>query len=241
MLYRAFLWFRTAVFYLLLILWTVFYPSLVLVSIYFVPRKYRHRYAVVTWCSVALMLVRTLCGIRWEVEGKENIPDHGCVILSNHQSTWETFYLQTVFTPQSTVIKRELLNIPFFGWAFRFLSPIAINRSDRNAAMHQLIDQGSHYLKEGNSVLIFPEGTRRDWPDLGKFSRGGAMLANKAGVEVVPVVHNAGRCWPNGKWLKTPGVINIKIGQPISSEDKSTTELSKLAYEWVKENQKTLD
>ncbi|MCK5893336.1 MAG: 1-acyl-sn-glycerol-3-phosphate acyltransferase [Endozoicomonadaceae bacterium] len=188
-----------------------------------------------------LVLVKIICGIRWKIEGTDNIPDTGCVVLSNHQSTWETFYLQTIFSPQSTVIKRELLNIPFFGWAFRFLSPIAINRNDRGAAILQLITQGTHYLNKGNFILIFPEGTRHEWPNLGKFSRGGAMLAKKSGFDLIPVVHNAGRYWPNSQWLITPGVISVKIGPAISSTDKSTTELNKLAYEWVNNNQKTLD
>lgn len=241
MFHRVLLCLRTATFYCLLTLWTLFYPSIVLASIYLVPRKHRHRYAAVAWCSVALILIRVICGIRWKVEGKEHIPKQGCVVISNHQSTWETFYLQTIFSPQSAVIKEELLDIPFFGWAFRFLDPIAINRSDRRAAMHQLIEQGTRFLKLGNSVLIFPEGTRQDWPNLGKFSLGGAMLAKKAEVDVVPVVHNAGHCWPNRTWLKTPGTITVKIGPPITSSDKSTTRLSRQVYEWIAENQKTLD
>lgn len=241
MLCRTFLLFRTIVFYALLSLWTILYPTLVILIIYFVPRKQRHRFAVVTWCGVALILAKIICGIRWKIEGLENIPNKSCVIISNHQSTWETFYLQTIFSPQSTVIKRELLNIPFFGWAFRLLDPIAINRSDRSAAVHQLIEQGTHYLEKGNFVLIFPEGTRHDWPNLGKFSRGGAILAKKSEFDLVPIVHNAGRYWPSGKWFKTPGVISVKIGPPISCKDKSTTEINKLAYAWVSDHQKTLD
>lgn len=241
MLSRAFNWFRTIAFYCSIALWTLLYPPIIILVIYFIPYKRHHRFAVVTWCNVVLVLVKMICGIRWKIEGTENIPDKGCVILSNHQSTWETFYLQTIFSPQSTVIKRELLNIPFFGWAFRFLSPIAIDRSDRKTSILQLINQGTHYLKKGNFVLIFPEGTRHDWPNLGKFSRGGAMLAKKSGFDLIPVVHNAGLYWPNKQWLKTPGVISVKIGPSISSTDKSTTELNKLAYEWVNNNQKTLN
>ena len=67
------------------------------------------------------------------------------------------------------------------------------------------------------------------------------MLAKKSGFDLIPVVHNAGRYWPNSQWLITPGVISVKIGPAISSTDKSTTELNKLAYEWVNNNQKTLD
>ncbi|MBF0779452.1 lysophospholipid acyltransferase family protein, partial [Streptococcus cuniculi] len=84
-------------------------------------------------------------GIRFEVKGAENVPDQPCVILSNHQSTWETFFLSAYFSPLSQVLKRELLYVPFFGWAMAMLRPIAMdrdNRWDRVSQAYNLIVDG---------------------------------------------------------------------------------------------------
>ncbi|WP_164248048.1 lysophospholipid acyltransferase family protein, partial [Stenotrophomonas maltophilia] len=76
---------------------------------------------VQNWCRFAIWLTRVVAGIRYEVRGLENIPEKPCVILSKHQSTWETFFLSGFFEPLSQVLKRELLYVPFFGWALALL------------------------------------------------------------------------------------------------------------------------
>lgn len=197
------------------------------------PFKNRHRLFVSNWAHVAIFLCKTIVGIRWQVHGRENIPAKPCVIISNHQSSWETFFLQTLFTPQTQVIKKSLLNIPFFGWAFRFMKPIAINRDDPRRALHEIAGQGTAALERGAWVLIFPEGTRVPHGKVGKFSRGGVNLARKAGRNVLPVAHNAGEFWPNDAFLKRPGTINVHIGPVIDMSANTPAQANEQSKAWI--------
>ena len=215
---------RTIIFYLAFAVWTAFWSLLMVLCAYPFSLHNRHRIFVRTWARVTINLCRLICGISWEVTGKEHIPDRACVVVSNHQSTWETFFLQTLLSPQTQVIKQELLQIPFFGWAMKTIGPIAINRKNARQALEQVREQGKAALEKGIWVLIFPEGTRTPPGTLGKFSRGGAGLAKAAAVDILPVAHNAGTCWPNKTWLKHPGVIQVNIGPVIRTEQLSVAE-----------------
>ena len=224
---------RTAVFYFFLSFWTVTFPTLMLLVIWFIPFRYRHQALVGTWSRVAIALCRVICGIRWKVYGMDNIPNQPCVIISNHQSTWETFFLQTIVSPQTQVLKKELLSIPFFGWVLRTTKPIAIDRKDPRAAMQRVRKLGLKSLANQVSVLIFPEGTRNPHGKLGKFSRGGASLACTSGVGVLPVAHNAGQFWPHKSWVKKPGTIEVFIGEAIKTDGKGPAEVNNEAREWI--------
>lgn len=199
------------------------------------------RYKMVTlWNQAVLGLLKICCGITHEVRGKENLPKEACVVVAKHNCTWEAVYLQLLFTPSCTILKRELLWIPFFGWGMAMLKPIAIKRSAPKEAVRQLQRQGIERLNAGISVLIFPEGTRMDYETQGNYARGGASLAKKAGVALLPLAHNAGKYWPNKGWLKQPGTIQVCIGKPISTEDKSAAELTEQAREWIETTISTL-
>lgn len=224
---------RTTVFYSVFAVWTAFWSLLMILFIYPFPFKMRHPIFVKTWAVVTIYLCRLICGVRWEVKGKENIPDKTCVVISNHQSTWETFFLQTLLTPQTQVIKQELLKIPFYGWAFSKIKPIAINRKDIRQSLQQVRDQGKAALDQGVWVLIFPEGTRTPPGAPGKFSRGGAGLAKAAEVDILPIAHNAGSFWPNNGWLKIPGTIRVEIGPVIKTEPLSVAEANDEARSWI--------
>ncbi|WP_281647329.1 lysophospholipid acyltransferase family protein [Parendozoicomonas sp. Alg238-R29] len=229
-------WLRTIVFYVLWVIWTLLWCSFAIFAVYFVPEHARHGFVIKTFCVVTLFLSRVVCGITWKVEGKENIPEQPCVVASNHQSPWETFLVQMLFTPQSTVIKKELLFIPFFGWAFKKVNPIAIDRKDGRSALQQVVEKGKERLQNGHWVAIFPEGTRYHWPEVGRFTRGTASLAVYAGVPILPMAHNAGRYWPAHKWLKTPGEITVRIGPAVESKGKEIPELTDEVREWVVSN-----
>lgn len=187
----------------------------------------RFNHFVLWWSRVA-------CGIRFQLEGQEHIPEQPCVVLSNHESAWETYYLGTLFVPQSTVLKKELLSIPVFGWALKRLHPIAIDRQRPTQALKQLILQGKSRLQNGYWVLIFPEGTRVRPGKVGKFNKGGALLAYQAGVPILPVAHNAGACWPAGSVSKYPGVIRVRIGPPIPCEGLTRDEMHERAEQWIR-------
>ncbi len=226
---------RAFLFYLVMIVATVVHSTLCLIFVSWLP--FRLRFKIVSSVNhVFIGWLRVVCGVRYQLVGKENLPqDRPFVLLVNHQSEWETIYLQLLVQPISTVLKRELLRIPFFGWALALLRPIAIDRSQRSGAMKQVLKQGKQRLAEGVPVVIFPQGTRVAAGQLGTFNKGGAMLACSAKVPVVPMVHNAGEHWPSGRFTKVPGLIRIEIGAPITTEGRSVDEVFQQSTNWIAE------
>ena len=154
------------------------------------------------------------CGIEVIIEGKDNMPSKPCVIVSNHQGQWEAFSMQYLFHPLCTLLKKELLYIPLWGWAMSLLKPIAINRGRPREAIKQALDEGRDRLDRGLFVLFFPEGTRVEAGQINKYSRSSFELALRSDVPVLPIVHNSGDCWPAHKFLKYPGTIFLTIGKP---------------------------
>jgi 1-acyl-sn-glycerol-3-phosphate acyltransferase len=234
---------RTLFFYLLLSSSSFFWCILCVFVAPFLPFRARYRFVIQTWCRCATWLAKVVVGIRYEVQGLENIPQQPCVILAKHQSTWETFFLSALFEPLSQVVKRELLYVPFFGWAMAMLKPIAIDRSNPKAALKQLAKQGAERIEQGAWVLIFPEGTRIPPGQIGKFSRGGAALAVNAGLPVLPIAHNAGEFWPKQGWAKFPGTIQVVIGPLMHAEGegpRAVAEINERAFAWVVQTQQEI-
>ena len=193
---------RSILFYILLALWTVVCCSLI-----FLPLGSRRRcqvYIARPYAHGVCHLCHIICGVQWNIEGKNNISAIPCVIASNHQSAWETFFLQYLFAPQATILRKNLLNIPFFGWGLRRCRPIAIGRSNPYSDMHHISIDGCAALKEKFWVVIFPEGTRTTWPNIKHYSRSATALALKAHLPILPIVHNAGCFWPKNTWIKRP-------------------------------------
>lgn len=197
---------------------TIFWACLSLSLVWLLPKKYRHFFVVAIWAKITMFCCRWILGIRYELKGLEHLNQPG-VIVSNHQSSWETYFLQTLVSPQTQVIKKQLLTIPFFGWAFRLINPIAIDRDDPRAAMTQVLDQGKQFLSQGIFVLIFPEGTRKPPGQLGRFSRGGAVLAKEADVPMIPISQNSGNYWINKKFIRYPGSVQVTIHPPVFLQD----------------------
>tara|TARA_Y100001949_G_scaffold51220_1_gene43013 strand:- start:271 stop:1008 length:738 start_codon:yes stop_codon:yes gene_type:complete len=227
---------RIVLFYLLLSFTAFAWCLVSLVFAPFMSFRTRYRFVVQTWCRSAVWLAKTVICLRYEVSGAENVPEKPCVILSKHQSTWETFFLSAYFEPLSQVLKRELLNVPFFGWAIRLLKPIAIDRENPKEALRQVARQGLERLEQGAWVLIFPEGTRVPVGQVGKFSRSGAALAVNAKLPILPVAHNAGTFWPKSGWGKRPGVIQVVIGPAMYAESegpRAAAELNQRAEDWI--------
>ena len=171
------------------------------------------------WPKFANWFLHVSCRIKVEVIGQENLPTEPCVIVSNHQGQWETYSMQYLFHPMCTLLKKELLYIPLWGWAMKMLNPIAINRSKPKEAILQTLEEGSNRLKNGMYVLLFPEGTRVEAGMVGKYARSSFELAKRNGVMVLPLCHNSGDCWPAHKFIKKPGKIKLIIGEPFYVED----------------------
>lgn len=198
------------------------------------PLPFRLRFRVSRfWPHGILGWLRVCHGIRHEVSGMEHIPQSSCVVLSKHQSTWETLALQLILPPQVWVAKRELLWVPVFGWGLYVMRPIAINRKSPRAALRQLLAQGGQRLRAGINVLIFPEGTRAAPGAKSRYHQGGAHLAVSHDVPVLPVAHNAGLFWPRRSLRKRPGVIRVVIGPPIASSGLKPQELTQRVEAWI--------
>ncbi len=183
------------------------------------------------WPKFANWFLHLSCGIKVEVIGKENLPAEPCVIVSNHQGQWETYSMQYLFHPMCTLLKKELLYIPLWGWAMKMLNPIAINRNKPKEAILQTLEEGSNRLQNGMYVLLFPEGTRVEAGMVGKYARSSFELAKRNGVMVLPLCHNSGDCWPAHKFIKKPGKITLTIGEPFYVEDSKQS--AKDVRKWV--------
>ena len=209
--------------------WIVFLPStlisaVILSASYYLPISFRVG-LIKQWIRLNLGWIRLTCGLDYEVEGLENIPTDGFIVMSKHSSTWETIALQLFFRPMVWVVKRELTWIPFFGWGLKAMNAIAINRGTGRKAIKQLIEEGRQRMDEGRIVMLFPEGTRVQPGQYKPFKLGGAILAQKTGYAILPVAHNAGEFWPRHSWIKWPGTIKVVIGKPILPEDKKPEEI----------------
>ncbi len=214
-----------------------FVALIILVTIalilFFLPFKFR--YAILSkWSIFCLWWLEFTLDIKLQVIGEENIPSKPCVIVSNHQSTWETLGFQQIFPPQTWVLKQTLLWIPFFGWGLALLKPIVINRGEKLKALKTIIKQGEARLKKGIFVVIFPEGTRQPYKKLGRYQNGAIAIAKKASCDITPVYHNAGSAWPKGSFIKHPGTITVIIGKSINIKEKSAKELTQNIRNWTK-------
>jgi len=197
-----------------------------------------HRYAYVfarMWALLVLWLARIICGLNYRVIGTENIPDQSCVFFVKHSSAFETFGSLAIFPRSCWVLKRELLWVPFFGWALIPLDSIAIDRAKGGAAVSQVIAQGKARLARGINVVVFPEGTRMPVGKTKRYGISGMLLAQESGSLVVPVAHNAGVFWPRRGLGIKPGEITIVIGKPVDPGSREAREVNREIQEWVEE------
>lgn len=224
---------RSLLFLILQSLFTIVFAVTVL-PVLWLPPVPRYR-AIGGWARVVMFLARHVLGIRYRVLGLEHLPAAGmpAIVMAKHQSAWETIAFQLIFPPLSFVLKKELLKIPFFGWGLSMISPIAIDRDAGREALKDIEVQGADRLAKGFWVLIFPEGTRVKPGEKGKYNVGGAWLAAKSGVPVIPVAHNAGRLWPKNAFLKRAGEITVVIGPPIETAGKKPGAINSEVEAWI--------
>ena len=199
----------------------------------------RYRFAR-SWALLNLWLLKHICKLSHTIEGAENIPNEGVVVLCKHQSTWDTMILQVILPPVRWVLKRELLRVPFFGWGLAMMKPIAIDRAAGHRAVAQLIEQGGPMLDAGYWVVVFPEGTRTHPGEKKRYKQGGSILAVKTGHPVVLIAHNAGEFWPRHSFLKWPGTITLRIGPVIDPEGKTAEEVTNIAHDWIEGQMKEI-
>jgi len=205
-----------------------------IISLLVLPLPPTTRSKLITgWAVFATWWLKICCGLSHRLENKENIPDTPCVFACNHQSTWEAIATQTFLPPLAWVLKKELFNIPIFGWGLWATRPIAIDRNDRITALDQVTNQGKDKLAEGRYVLIFPEGTRTEYGGDARYRKGASRLARSANVSLVPIAHNAGKYWSQSSlWIK-PGVIKCIIGPKITLADKRDRDVTAELKQWI--------
>ncbi|MEZ5659684.1 MAG: lysophospholipid acyltransferase family protein [Burkholderiaceae bacterium] len=204
------------------------------------PLHWRYRITI-GWPSMCVWAARVILGIRWQVRGAENLPDGPAILLSKHQSTWETLFYPS-YMPRELcfVFKRELLWLPFFGWGIGLLDMIHIDRRRSTDAFEQVVRQGADKLAQGRWIIMFPEGTRTPVGRQGRYKTGGSRLAIRTGTPVVPIAVDSGRCWPRNAFLKTPGLVTVSIGPPIDPEGHQPDTLIRAVESWIETEMREL-
>ncbi len=230
---------RSLLFNIIMLVSVAIYAPLMLPTA-FLPFPTRYR-LIRQWARLQALLLKIICQLDYRVEGRAHLPKGAAIIMSKHQSAWETIVFQDIFPPQTWVLKRELIWIPLFGWALALMRPIAINRGAGRQAIEQVIAQGRERLQSGIWVVVFPEGTRVAPGTRRRYGIGGAVLAAETGYPVVPVAHNAGSFWPRRGFLKRPGTVRIVIGPAIDSHGKSAEEIRRLVEVWIEDTMADLE
>jgi 1-acyl-sn-glycerol-3-phosphate acyltransferase len=226
------LFIRSFLFLSIMIIVTVIWAP---ICILFAPLPYNQRYyATARWNVFMIWAAKVICGIRYQTKGFENFPDGPVIVLSKHQSAWETiFLLMATPRPLVFVFKKSITYIPFFGWAIALMRMIPIDRSKGKDAFAQVVVQGRIRLADGQWVIMFPEGTRIPVGQKGHYKGGGTRLAVETNTPVIPIALNSGECWPKNSFLKRPGLVTVSVGKPISPEGLTAPELMQKVEDWI--------
>jgi 1-acyl-sn-glycerol-3-phosphate acyltransferase len=233
------LFLRSLLFMLVMIVATVVWAC---VCFFAAPLPYNKRFWVTSrWNVFIIWCAKVICGIRYEVRGRENLPDAQAIVLSKHQSAWETIFLLPNLTrPLVYVFKKEIMYIPFFGWAMYLLRMIPIDRKDGKNAFKHVVEIGKRRLVDGQWIIMFPEGTRIPVGEKGKYKSGGTRLAVETNAVVVPIAHNSGECWPKKSFLKRPGVVTVSIGKPISPDGHTADSMMQEVENWIESEMRVI-
>jgi 1-acyl-sn-glycerol-3-phosphate acyltransferase len=232
---------RSALYFVFLVVTIVPWATVAVLYSIFV-RGERLYWVCAGWLGVSIWGARVICGVQARVQGRENLPDSPVVLLSKHQSAWETLAFPPLMPrPLCYVFKRELLWIPFFGWAMARMDLIHIDRSKRAEAWSKVAEQGRRFMAQGNWVIMFPEGTRTPRGSQGTYKHGGTRLAIETGRPVLPVAVTSGRCWPRKSFVLRPGIVDISIGKPIDSTGRDADSLMREVETWIEAEMRRLD
>ncbi len=232
---------RSAIYFLFLVVTIVPWATAAVIYSIFV-RGERLYWVCAGWLRLSVWGARVICGVEARVQGRENLPDSPVVLLSKHQSAWETLAFPSLMPhPLCYVFKRELLYIPFFGWAMARMDLIHIDRSKRSEAWNKVAEQGRRFMAQGNWVIMFPEGTRAPRGGKGQYKNGGTRLAVETGRPVLPVAVTSARCWPRKSFVLRPGIVDVSIGKVIASTGRDADSLMREVEAWIESEMHRLD
>ena len=234
------LFLRSLLFMIVMVLSTVVWATCICTLA--APLPYNQRFwATSRWNVFVIWCAKVICGIHYQFKGYDNLPDSPAILLSKHQSAWETiFLLPNMKRPLVYVFKKEILYIPFFGWGMALLRMIPIDRKQGKNAFKHVVAHGKRRLADGQWIIMFPEGTRIPVGQKGKYKSGGTRLAIETNTVVVPIAHNSGECWPKKSFLKRPGVITVSIGKPISPENHTPDSLMQEVENWIESEMRVI-
>ena len=214
----------------------------------FVSKDHQYK-AAKFFLARAVYGLRAICGVNWRVSGLENLPGLDAsgkqlpaILLVKHQSQFETFLMPLIMPrPLAYVFKKELLYVPFFGWGIGLVDMVHIDRKLGKQAFVKVAEQGKRLLARGTWVIMFPEGTRIPRGQAGQYKTGGTRLAVDTGAPVVPIAVTSAKCWPRKAFIKRPGMVDVSIGKPISSQGREPDELMVEVQTWIEAEMRRLD
>ncbi|MEA3493343.1 MAG: lysophospholipid acyltransferase family protein [Candidatus Margulisiibacteriota bacterium] len=162
-------------------------------------------------------------GVKVTLEGMENIPkDKPVIIAANHQAAADILFV-LAYLPINFrfVIKKELFKVPILGWYLRKSGYLSIDRRLVLSA-YRIVEQIIEIIKAGESILIFPEGTRTRTGELGRFKRGSLLAALKSGAPIVPVaISGSFHIIPSGTWIINPCPVKFSVAPPIEIKSEA--------------------
>lgn len=206
-------WVRSLLFNIAFYSWT----ALLLLTLWWLllaPRSWMM--GAIRWYLGTLgFLERTLAGIDYRVVRCERLPEPPFIVAAKHQSVWETFKLHRLFDAPAVVMKRELMQIPIWGWFATRAGMVPIDRAGRGAALHRILSHARDRAAEKRPIVIFPQGTRVAPGDYKPYQVGAYALYSALKLPVVPMAVNSGVFWPRRKFRKRPGTITVELLPPI--------------------------
>lgn len=206
---------RTRLFEIYMVIVSALIGIVILVYLRWTRKPREVRWFLRLWSASFIYGARAIVGVRYRLEGLENIPDRPVIFVGNHQSYWESIAMTVFFPHINVVTKRAAMSIPVFGWGLRHAPMIPIYRDAPGQNLRRLLRDGADSIADGRSILIYPEGGRVPPGGRRPYSRGLAPLYRRCNCEVVPFVTNAGLHWFAGFRTKRPGLVTIRFLPPI--------------------------
>ena len=222
-----------------IIFFLFFYLGIISISILFIPALLFPKKGVHfggrlmgVWTGICLKL---FLGVNITVKGLENIPrEKKYFVVCSHQSMFETFYLQTIFKSSVFILKKELMKIPLFGSYLKKMGCVSVDRdkiSKENLGFTGLVEKVLNDKR--NTLIIFPQGTRKDYKDRSKFKKGFARIYNDFQINCLPIAINSGKTWPKSSLLKSKQNITVSIlksFEPGKDLEQFSKEVENLIY-----------
>jgi 1-acyl-sn-glycerol-3-phosphate acyltransferase len=217
---------RSIIFYLLLGFWTIF-MGVICLPYLFVPTNYLKK-PIKIWIGGIFFLLKHICKVTHEIRGSQFITSKAMLIASKHQSAFETLALYYYLPKAIFIHKKQLFFIPIFGQYLQKTKMISIDRKGGASTMRIMLNKTKEKIAEGYSIIIFPEGTRKQPGEKPDYKSGFAGIYKETQTNILPVAVNSGNYWPKHTFIKKPGHIIIEFLKIIPSGLERSTILNQV-------------